>query len=302
MLILEKSLWSYLAVQLLQPSPSLGLTCSLFILAVAQPAQDCLTAAIEKPQASRLRASAHHRRQLCLCSSIPTACRLGFHTFLVLAAVHEDFAESILEQDMQSSAREGTRTELLATVEALLADATFSELVDGGISSCLASYKALLAGLQTPVPLCLGASIAGHSSSDALVALSSRDLAYSDHLSVLRTALRALLSPSAPSNAHRRASQVVLQVGDGHVTMFAVLCSFGVSPGVASCAWVRATGGEADSRDVHVQARSFPLQKSTTARPCRSFCHCGALPQTALGTCSDSGLNQSNPAESGIAM
>lgn len=83
-----------------------------------------------------------------ICSAFVVMCRLHLHTLMVTAAVQQDFAESILERGLQTSARAAVKAKLLVPVADVIEAATIVELADPGISSCLASYKALLVGLK----------------------------------------------------------------------------------------------------------------------------------------------------------
>lgn len=67
---------------------------------------------------------------------------------MATAAVQQDFAESCLERQQQTSARQAARATISAPVASVIEAATIFELADKGISTCLASFKALLVALQ----------------------------------------------------------------------------------------------------------------------------------------------------------
>ncbi|KAK9789217.1 hypothetical protein WJX73_008956 [Symbiochloris irregularis] len=177
--------------------------------------------------------------------------KLRLHTLVVTAAVQQDFAESILERALQTSARQAARATILAPVANVIEAASIIELANKGISSCLGSFKALLVALQAPIPvICLDSA----SSGAAALALNSHELAWDDGLTPLRTALQAMMQETPPSSAHKPASQVRAKVSNVAVLMDELLCNLGMEASAASRAWVRQCNGAADIQDVHIQA------------------------------------------------
>lgn len=70
---------------------------------------------------------------------------------MVTAAVRQDFAESVLERDVQYNAREAARAELVKTVKSVLAELCVFEMAAQSFNDCFAGYKALLVALQVTV-------------------------------------------------------------------------------------------------------------------------------------------------------
>ncbi|KAK9809786.1 hypothetical protein WJX73_006616 [Symbiochloris irregularis] len=183
--------------------------------------------------------------------------RLLLHTLMVTAAVRQDFAESILERDLQYSAREAARAELLKSVRTVLAEFSIVEMAAQSFNSCFAGYKALLVALQPPISVACADSApkSNQIASDQLrFAISSHGLAWESGLTNLSTALQAMMQDKPPSTAHKPASQVLVKVGRAAVMMDELLCNLGMNSAAAGRAWIRQRNGLADNEDTHVKA------------------------------------------------